>query len=153
MGYRNFLAYFYLPNHFQKFDAEVSKHPVYKGSPHKVKPLHHIVEKTERGSPTTLLFKITYFERSGNDQDGFDSSETPVVMVLLGQQLLTERVESDELAGQESSLLEPLSYQHDLTDELKVRYNHSAGPAQWTWYKCLCYLTLNRVINKGCNSI
>ena len=40
---------------------------------------------------------ITPLEASCNHEDRFDGSETPIIVILLGQQLLAELVESDEL--------------------------------------------------------
>ena len=51
-------------------------------------------------------------------------------MVLLGQQLLAQRVQRDELARQQARLREALGDQHDLGDELKVGHDHGAAPEQ-----------------------
>ena len=46
-------------------------------------------------------------------------------MILFGQQLLAECVEGEELAGKDTAINESLGDQHDLSNELKVWYNHS----------------------------
>ena len=46
-------------------------------------------------------------------------------MILFGQQLLAERVEGEELAGKDTAINESFGYQHDLSNKLKVRNNHS----------------------------
>ena len=51
-------------------------------------------------------------------------------MILLGEQLLAERVESDELPGEGARVDETLGNQHDLANELKVRHHHGARPEQ-----------------------
>lgn len=47
---------------------------------------------------------------------------------LFGEQLLTQSVEADELARQQTSVDEAFCHQHDLTDELKVWDHHGTGP-------------------------
>lgn len=54
------------------------------------------------------------------------------VLYLFGQQLLTESVEADELACQQTSIYEAFCHQHDLADELKVWDHHGTGSEQFT---------------------
>lgn len=49
---------------------------------------------------------------------------------LLGEQLLAQGVERDELPGQQAGLQEALGHQHDLADQLEVGHHHRAGPAR-----------------------
>ena len=67
--------------------------------------------------------RVASFQRSGHHEHGLDGSQTPIVVVLLGQQLLAERVQRDELPGQQPRLQESLRHQHDLTDEFEVRHH------------------------------
>lgn len=48
---------------------------------------------------------------------------------LFGEQLFAERVQGDELPGEDPSVDEALGHQHDLTDQLKVRHHHGTWPA------------------------
>lgn len=44
---------------------------------------------------------------------------------LFRQELLTQGIECDEFTSQQPSIQEALGHQHDLTNQLKVRHNHS----------------------------
>ncbi len=89
---------------------------------------------------------IASLQGSSNHKHGFDGSQTPIIMVLqmtlirgtifnwypylLGQELLAEGVEGDELPRQGPGLEEAFGHQHDLADQAKVGHNHGARAEQ-----------------------
>ena len=76
------------------------------------------VEVSQSSHQHLLLGSVSVapLESSGHHQDRLDCPQTPVVVVLLGQQLLAQIVQSDELPGQRAGVQESLSHQHDLAD-------------------------------------
>ena len=49
---------------------------------------------------------------------------------LLWEQFFAQRVQSDELSGQQARFKEALSNQHNFTDQFEVGHNHSTRPGR-----------------------
>lgn len=75
-----------------------------------------------------MKFEISriYLQRTSHDEHRFDSTKTPIVVVLLGKQLTTQRVKRDELSREQPGFLEAFSYQHNFANQLEVRHDHRA---------------------------
>lgn len=52
----------------------------------------------------------------------------PQISYLFGEKFFTQLVKGDELPGQQPGFNESFCYQHNLTDELKVRNYHCTRP-------------------------
>nr|CAD7257237.1 unnamed protein product [Timema shepardi] len=85
---------------------------------------------------------------TSDDQYRLDGSETPIVVILFGQQLPAQRVECNELAGQQTGVLETFRNQHDLGNEVKVRDHHGTWPARTRQYHLKINI-LGGVIRRG----
>ena len=71
-------------------------------------------------------------------------AQTPIVVILFGQQLLAQGVKGDELSGQDARLLESLGHQHDLANQLEIRHHHGA----WSKMRTLVLKSRIIIINK-----
>ena len=67
---------------------------------------------------------------AGNHQHRLDGPQSPIIVILLGQQLLTQRVQGDELPGQGLGLKESLRHEHDLADQPEIGDTHGTRPEE-----------------------
>ena len=70
------------------------------------------------------------FQAASHHQHRLDGPQPPVVVILLGQQLLAQRVQGDELPGQGLGLKESLRHEHDLGDQPEVGDTHGTRPEE-----------------------
>ena len=70
------------------------------------------------------------FQAASHHQHGLDGPQPPVVVILLGQQLLAQRVQGDELPGQGLGLKESLRHEHDLADQPEIGDTHGTRPEE-----------------------
>mmetsp|Transcript_91601 Transcript_91601/g.126302 ORF Transcript_91601/g.126302 Transcript_91601/m.126302 type:complete len:360 (+) Transcript_91601:4920-5999(+) len=81
-----------------------------------------------QGSHEKSLFKKVRFstlETSGHNEHGFDSSKTPIVVILFGEKIFTESVKSGKLLGENFGLDETFSHEHVFANKLKIRNDDS----------------------------
>ena len=64
-------------------------------------------------------------------------------MVLLGEEVLAQGVEGEELAGQDTGVNEALSYKHDLSNKFKIGDDHGTRPVWWDMTGVKVHTTLH----------
>ena len=85
------------------------------------------VEVSQGSHEQALLGKmrLSTLERTGDDQHGLDSSQTPIVVSCLREQITAQEVKHCELCGQSLGLDETLSHEHVLANELEIWNDYS----------------------------
>jgi len=100
-------------------DKQTDRRTTYADIPRVSWHCMHGVSKTEKG----LAYRTPVATRIKRRQMLWVSD-------LLWEQFFAQRVQSDELSGQQASLKEALSNEHNFTDKFKVRHNHCTRPAR-----------------------
>ena len=63
---------------------------------------------------------VSTLELSSNDEDGLNSTQSPIIMLLFGKKILEEIVEGEELGGKRLGSGETFRHHHILTNQYKI---------------------------------